>query len=285
MNLLQRLWLTLAVLALAACALPPPGAQQFVSFNDEFTRTKAATESWLDVLAVAERENYERTRAKFSALTAEDVPYLATTVDPPVTAAYRRGFATVMRYNELLLSYASGDRAAATVESAAALGQSAFGFAAIAGLSTSGAAAALIPLRDPIQNLAMTALAYRDGVSFREELIADAPAVENLLIAMRDGAPTLFLFFTATARVDDQRSRIGLAPAAGSGATLSEKERQAASLLAEWVVMMDATLTAHRAAVAAAQSGDPVGLASAQLALEAGARSADQIRRLIVGLR
>ena len=128
-------------------------------------------------------------------------------------------------------------------------------------------------------------LAYRDGASFREELIADAASVETLLVAMRDGAPTLFLFFTATARVEDQRSRIGLAPAAGSGAALSDKERQAASLLAEWVVMMDATLATHRSAVAAARDGDPVSLASARLALEAGARSADQIRRLIVGLR
>ncbi|MEO1613458.1 MAG: hypothetical protein AAFU55_14065, partial [Pseudomonadota bacterium] len=248
MNWFRAVVLSLIVLIPAACA-PPPGAQQFVSFQDQFVRTKAATESWLDVLAVAERENYERTRAKFAGLTAEDVPYLATTVDPPVTAAYRRGFDTVMRYNELLLSYASGDRAAATVESAAALGQSAFGFAALAGLSTSGAAAALVPLKAPIQELAMTALAYRDGVSFREELIADAGSVEALLTAMRDGAPTLFLFFTATARVDDQRARIGLAPAANTAAVLTDKQRQAASLLAEWVVMMDATLAAHRAAV------------------------------------
>ena len=293
-----RLALSLLLFALAACA-PPPGAVEFTAFTQQFDRTRTAAETWLDVLAVAERETFERVNpiADRNSFSLADVPYLAPSADPPVTAAYRRGFDVATRYNEILLSYATGEAAAARVDRFAGLASSALSLVSSFGATSLGApglsgpaktvAEKLNPLEDPVKALAKSALAYRDGAAFRQEVVSDADTVVALLEGMRDGVPVLFDYLTARAanrRLLALTSDIDLSPEAAVE-ELTRSRAESAALLAEWALMMDKSIAALRAAQTAARTGGRLDVATAKAALEEISRGADQIRRILAAMR
>ena len=298
MRPVTRIISSLFVLAVAAC-VQPPGAIEFAAFTQQFERTRTATETWLDVLAVAERDTFERANpvAKRNVFKLEDVPYLAPSADPPVTAAYRRGFDVVTRYNEVLLSYATGEAASARVDRFAGLASSALTLATSFGATSLGAtgltgpaksvAEKLNPVADPVKEIAAMALAYKDGQDFRDEVINDTDSVVKLLEGMRDGAPVLFDFFTAKEAGDSALAAVGLGSgdAEAASSRLADRRREAASLLAEWVLMMDKSIAALRAAQTAAKTGGRLDIATAEAALADISRGADQIRRILATMR
>lgn len=298
MRPIARIVLGLCISILAACA-QPQGAVEFAAFSQQFERTRTATETWLDVLATAERDAFERVNpiADRNSFSLADVPYLAPSADPPVSAAYRRGFDVVTRYNEVLLSYATGEAARARVDRFAGLATSALSLATSFSATSLGApglsgraktvADKINPFEEPVRALAEMALAYKDGAAFRDEVIADTETVIDLLGAMRDGAPVLFDYLTARAanrRLLALTGDIDLSPEAAT-AELTESRAQSAALLAEWALMMDMSITALQAARTAAKSGRRLDVATAQAAIGDISRGADQIRRILAAMR
>jgi hypothetical protein len=255
------------------CATPQAPTREIGLVAAAFEQLDAASQPLLDDLALAEREqgrdaaldsaiaaSQGRPRAApcdaigyagnveneqpvgpgvIDGFCADDAPYFADLADPPATAAFRRGLKVLGDYTTLLVILAEGrniDAANAQLHSLATnLGATAGAAGAVAGVPASaGLAPVLDRLMSAIEPLARRA-AERGNIEELERLVVmEAPKVEAVLGALRDGLPVLFdtLVRVPMARLDE--------------AMLIENDRPANAGIAEAEV---ARIEGYRAAV------------------------------------
>lgn len=283
----------LVVLLGAALLLQPgcatySGVAEFGSYRDAYARAADIGEDILDRLAVAERGIHARAFAfdpRRSRFAVQDARYLVTSTDPPLTAAHRRVLRAVRSYNDALYGLASGQEAAAIVgrvnrlaaigaaaSAAAAAGAAAgptSGLASAAGLAqgVNEALAGLAPL-------SVQFVAFETRRRFRERLLAQEPAIRRGITEARDSTPRVFELLrgniVGAVNADPSRTRLTAAE--------EEEIRRLRLLLANWVVLLDASLAALEVASAAVReapgSGGFDGLLLAGEQLTAAAQAA-----------
>jgi hypothetical protein len=269
MRIHRRAWLAALVLvaALGGCT-SFRGVEEFNAYNEAFRSARGAGGSVLDRLGVAERRlwryctNYLElipTSAEQSAFYADecrrfdpvgtpfqvaDAPYVATTVDPPSTAAFRRALRAVGAYNEALHRLASGQTAEAVAGDVVELA----GVATAAGAATVPSGAALgAALRTINADVAAFKAPLAGGLGFvtraefRDRLVEQADTMRAAMTGVRDATPAMFNVLRA--------AEIVAAPAGGmpDPDAIAEARR----MIANWVLMLDAARRSLDAAVVA----------------------------------
>lgn len=259
MRQLLRICISAALLAMSACDQATRQAvPQFQNYQAAFRAQQAVGTRVFDRLAEGERRLIARTNAVGSGSAFD--PDLATSYlgvgEPPRTALLRGALDTVAAYNAALARLAAGDSGsqmasgiASVVDNLSATGLLIAGrpSAAVAGFDAlAKALSRALPL---LANLRSA----RDQRDFAKRLIAAAPAMRATIRGLRAATPAMFL------ALRESRATPGdLAHAAGlSDAARAEIDRDR-RLLAGWVLLLDRTLMAMDAAVAAASAGgDP----------------------------
>jgi len=265
----------LAMLLLGCVLLIQPGCStyngvaEFSSYRDAWSRASDIGEDILDRLAVAERGIYRRAspfNPRRSGFEVRDVAYLVPATDPPATAAYRRLLRSIRSYNEALYGLASGQEAAAIVgrvNRLAAIGASAAAEAAlIAGAGPTsglaGAAAATLGVNQALaglEPLATQLVAFETRRQFRQRLLAQEPHIRRAIVEARDSTPRVFELLrgdiVGAANADPNRTRLTAAE--------EDEIRRLRILLANWVVLLDASRGALEVATAAVRDAPGAG--------------------------
>ncbi len=265
----------LAPLLLACVLLLQPGCAtysgvaEFSIYRDAWSRASDVGEDILDRLAVAERGIHGRAfpfNPRRSGFAVRDAAYLVPATDPPATAAYRRLLRSVRSYNEALYGLASGQEAAAIIgriNRLAALGAAAAAEAAlVAGagptsglagtaVATQGVNAALAGLAP----LATQVVAFETRRQFRARLLDQEPHIRRAIAEARDSTPRVFDLLrgniVGAATADPTRTRLTAAE--------EDEIRRLRILLANWVVLLEASLGALGAATAAVRDAPGAG--------------------------
>lgn len=239
------------VLAMLVGCVSGRGIQEFALYQSAFEKTNATSNAILDQLAVQERELFLRQHRVGVHVSAFDfdpaqAAYYTNSIDPPGTGAFRHALATVKAYNDLLYGLASGQTAAAL---GAKLGElqvnvgkgiaetgSLLGF----GAQSTGVAAALNTAFTQLKPFVDLALKYRTRQAFRVYIVQSAPIVRTMLEQVREGTKEIFPVLTASVL---RRSREDIR----SGALTSDEVKKIEdyrTILADWVVLIDATILA-----------------------------------------
>lgn len=282
MNQIRTVAVLLIVVVLGACGTYR-GVAEFSSYREAYASAAGVGNSLLDRLAVAERSLYETAHPfhpKRSPFNPELAAYYVEVVDPPATSAYRRTLSAVTAYNDGLHALASGDDAAALagkITRLSAIGAGAAAdAAALAGAGVGSALPAEVVAAQTVNTvlaalepLTAQVIAFRTRSEFRTKLVEQAPIIREAIIEVRKSTPKVFdmLRTNVTTAVDADPQRFG---------DLTDAERReirrARTLVATWVVLMDASLAALDVTVkaveedAGAGSFDGVLLAGEQLA-------------------
>jgi hypothetical protein len=242
----QRACSVIFCLVLAACA--NQGIAEFELYRSAFERTYGTSTAILDQLAVQERELFMRTRGRINPANLRFDPNLARyytdTVDPPGTAAFRRALETVKTYNDVLYGLASGQTAEALVgklgELNAKIGDAAgeaSSLVGVGGAEVAGATAALDRLFVQIAPFLRVALTARSREEFREFVVRHYPIINAILLELRQGTRAIFPILTAATL-----RRVRDAPSGGLTADEIRKLETYRKLLADWVILIDATI-------------------------------------------
>lgn len=295
---------------LAGCA-STTGLREFRVYQSAFDKADAASAQILDELAVAEREAAQRLIAAGKDPVKVDPPtsrpsaqmlrsqgfdqsfYIVDSVyetdigDPPGTAAIRRSLRAVADFNTIVLAYGEGrglDELKASANLVATQATAAASAVALAA-GTTLAIPALAPALGLVNEGMDVALQAASRAAFRDAVVARQPAVDQILVGVRDTAPEVFSLLTRNIATDaknaweDRRT----ADLQAAVAKLDGYRK----LISNWVIMLEQTRQALALAVAAIE-GPPDQVAAladvAQGAAELRDRST-RINRLLVELR
>jgi hypothetical protein len=173
---------------LAACSTAP--VEETRAFVNAVTAVKSAGDLLFDTLTVAERRAYttrvkqdRRTRYRFN---VADAPYFASIGEPPEVAAFRNSLKVVQQYASLLLALAEGQ------DVAKARGHILSIAASIGELVKAPEVAPVVAALSPIIDQALRAQSVAEA---RRIAVEGLPVVRQLLTAMRDATPAIFLIF------------------------------------------------------------------------------------------
>jgi len=266
--MLERLGRRLLLVAVAAVCGCAQGGPAFQEYQAAFDAQYAQGTRVFDRLGQAELA-LGGGGARDAGVTSFD-PDLAGVYlgigDPPLTGAIRGSLTSVRDYNTTLGAMVSGESArqlsarmgaaaASAAGTAGALG-AAGGFGGGGVAAAAAAVAALLPI---FRQLA----AIEDRAEFRVQFLAAYPDVRALMLALRSGTPEMFEVIRASYVVPGDFAGVDGVPRASLPRL--EQDRR---LLAGWVILLDQTIVAMDAAVAAAAQG---GLGTDTAALSAAA--------------
>lgn len=245
----RRAAVAIACLILAACGLSQ-GIAEFELYRSAFEKTYGTSTAILDQLAVQERELFLRSRrGRIDPTNVRFDPNLARyytdATDPPGTAAFRRALETVKAYNDLLYGLASGQTSEALVGKLADLNSKVSDAVNEAGALLSVASggellAATTGLNQVLTQIApfvRIGLTLRSREEFRRYAVEYYPVVRALLIELRQGTRAIFPVLTAATL-----RRFRNAPAGTLSADELKKLETYRKLLADWVILIDATV-------------------------------------------
>ncbi|WP_284416019.1 MULTISPECIES: hypothetical protein [unclassified Bradyrhizobium] len=276
-------------LALSSCA-GIQGVEQFEAYRTAFDKTYGASTAILDQLAVQERALFMRRYridGSSGSLTFDPnlARYYTDAVDPPGTAAFRHSIDAVKAYNELLYGLATGQTAATLTAKAGQLNGKIIDAAGEAGALLGIANQAKIQALGALLNAAFTqaqpfiqmGLTYQSREEFRHYVIEYHAPVRAILVELRQGTEAIFPVLTAATL---RRSRVAVTAAEGK-LTQQEVEKLETyrKLLADWVILIDATIKSIDQAKAAAEapptvSGTITGLTTVAIELETASQAA-----------
>lgn len=238
----------IACILLAACGLSQ-GIAEFELYRSAFEKTYGTSTAILDQLAVQERELFLRSRrGRIDPTNVRFDPNLARyytdTTDPPGTAAFRRALDTVKAYNDLLYGLVSGQTSEALVgklgELNAKAGEAAGEAGALLGVAQGDLLAATTALNQVFTQIApflRVGLTLRSREEFRLYAVEYYPIVRGLLVELRQGTRAVFPVLTAATL-----RRFRNAPAGTLTADELKKLDTYRKLLADWVILIDATI-------------------------------------------
>ncbi len=250
---LLRCALALVVVAVSACSA---GIAEFEHYRTAFAAQYAEGARAIDRTAEAERVVAGRIRARAPGIPAfepDQARYYLDIGDPPLTGAIRASLDSVNAYNETLSSLASGDAAATTAARARATASAVTRAAGAAASVAAPVSPAFVPAAeaalDALLPIARRLAAWEDRAEFRRLLIDAYPDMRALMVALRDDAtPEMFEMI--------KRSYVepgGLGGVDGVPSDRLDALEADRRLLAGWVLLIDETLVAMDAAIAAAQ--------------------------------
>ncbi|WP_271893330.1 hypothetical protein [Candidatus Phyllobacterium onerii] len=259
------------------------GVAEFELYRSTTLQASAASTAILDQLALQERALFFQDSRKRDALQFDPdlARYYTDAVDPPATRAFRNAFQTVVIYNDLLYGLSSGQTADTLVAKVQAMNSSlskaAVDTAALTGpghpAEAAAMGAALNAAFSQVKPFLLVALKARSRERFRYYVVAYYPAVRAILVALRSSTKDMFLVLNAPTL-----NRIRASPTAG---TPDDRQRVVAyrKLLADWIILIDASIdalaSAKRAAEAPASALDAVeGIAAASSELGAASQAA-----------
>lgn len=247
-----RLAFAASAMLLASSCNDGAGLAEFRTYASAFERADSASGNILDRLSVAERnqgrlriqrQNPQLRRVGIDSdfLTANAI-YYASSVDPPLTMAYRRAIATVSAYNSTLLAFAQGQGLDALKIEAQRFGTEIGALGAVVG----GAPllAALGPALAALQPAIDEALAAASRAQFREAFIKNYALLDQMLATLSDGTREVYNVLTA-------EGRRALSEHADGSRPLAEPERRRIvaeadayrEALSEWQLMFAQTRT------------------------------------------
>lgn len=295
MRALHACFIAGTLLLSAGCATQR-GVAEFAAYNNALQLTQAASEAILDRVAIAESALYERCvnfrdidnfeqckqfDPRVSGFNPADAAYISDAVDPPATAAFRRAMRAVVAYSTALNGLASGETAeimAARVGDLAALGASAAASVGAGG----GAAAALADSVGAVdvavaafKPLLTGAFGFATQAAFRDELTAQAPAMRGALVQMKQGSEHLYNAILNSILVS--------APPGRLSQDATNRIVATRLLMANWVVMLDATIVAFDVATAAASDESGAGVSGLSHSARALSEAASGARRALAG--
>lgn len=271
-----RAVVAVTLLALGACG-NTAGIPEFHHYRQAAAAQHAAGLRVLDRLAQSERALMARISETGPGFDPDRAAGYLGIGMPPRTARLRRGLDLLRGYNEALAELADGSsasRSAAELEIVLVnLGHAA---GALSGPAARGPFQALARSLDraaPVLALLTTA---DDREEFRRRLVDAHPQVRSILIALRDATRAIWTVLAeAKVRPGDLSDARGLTREAR---TTLEADRQS---LAAWVVLIDQSIVAMEAAVAAAETDEQrplVALVEASIRLRALAEAVDVAR-------
>lgn len=239
-------WVVLALtITLLGCA-NHIGVGEFVLYNNAFNESKQASNEIIDMLSVAEREvqrsAYEREHTLYSAHFDPDLASIFSDVgDPPLAARYRQSIAVIASYNTLMLSYANGEGFESLQGQAASLAESSLSL--LETLQIAGEVSSIVgPYGDLFETLATSALEFRSRQVFRDELLASAPGVIELMQTMRDGSEDIFP--NLVYKAENEIYLIEAGDASGNIPKLRNNIYEMRIILSNWVLLMDNNILA-----------------------------------------
>jgi hypothetical protein len=266
------------LLVLTASCTTYRGVSEFTAYRDAYSSAADVGNDILDRLAVAERSLYQTAHPldpKRSVFDPKLASYFVDVVDPPATASYRRTLSAVQIYNDGLHGLASGEEAAALagkITRLSAIGANAAAdVVALAGAgpasgATAGVAAATAvnTVLAGLEPITAQVFAFETRRRFREQLLDQAPTIRRAIQEVRQTTPDVFDMLrtdvVTTANLDPERFDLTEAERKDIGRTWS--------LIATWVVLLDASLASLDTAVAAVE--DDAGMGSFDGVLLAG---------------
>lgn len=230
---------------LAGC-LTTAGVGELDAYRTAFDKAFGTATAILDQLAVQERAVFLRQYGVRTDADATFDPNLATyytdAADPPGTAAFRRALESVKTYNDLLFGLSSGRDARELAGLFQALGTSLTAAAGEVGGLVGVAApigARLVPVSNALSTFLGFALEQRSRREFRRFAIEFYPTVRAVLVALRDGTAVMFPILAADILRTARARPVG---------TLTAEEVRGIQgyqvILADWVVLLDATIGA-----------------------------------------
>lgn len=258
-DLKAALFLIAAAFGLNACATG--GIAEFEAYKTAFDKVQTTSASIFDQLAIQERLLFLRVSPKAHNSVTFDpnlARYYTDSVDPPGTAALRAALDTIKTYNDLLYGLETGQTAEALAGKISALESSLISGAkdsssVISGLAKADprVAAALPAIDEAFQfllPLVQEALKLRSREYFRAFLVKAYPYVTSLLHELRES--TRYIFPVLTAAIRNSKTTLI------SGVTTADNDKVTTyrRLLADWVILIDATIKALDQANAAAQA-------------------------------
>jgi hypothetical protein len=254
------------MLVAAACSFS--GIVEFEAYKSAFDKTHATAQSILDQLAVQERALFlkvnksARSPVKFNPALAR---YFTDSVDPPGTQSYRAALDTIKAYNDLLYGLETGQTAEAMTAKISSLESSLVGATnSTAALFAAGTAvtpqvtAAITTLDTLFKTLLpfiKSGLKFRSRQEFQSFLISAYPTVRELLVELRAGTATIFPVLTAATIARSIRDPTSGALTSDETAKIDAYRR----LLADWVILIEASIKALDQAKVAAETGPTVG--------------------------
>ncbi len=285
--LVSRLfWVSLLFVALLSACVSRTGVESFALYKQAFDEAKAVSDSVFDELSISERKlaqrvlDKKRGRLALGTFDPNLAIYYATEGDPPFTAAYKNAFAVVDRYNSVMIALATGEgfpeireRSDALVSQLTTLSQLLSSASPAGPLGGIGLEAATQSILNPIRDLV---LAARSRAVFQESFVATFPLVEKLILRMRNGTDKVYQVLTTEARrqyADLNTSR--------------DRQKAYRATLSNWVVMLDRTLDALRAAKRAVERGRELGVTFTDVTLTAGEilKTTAEVRKQLAKLR
>ncbi|NPU12816.1 hypothetical protein HL667_03010 [Bradyrhizobium sp. 83012] len=276
-------------LAVSSCA-GIQGVEQFEAYRAAFDKTYGASTAILDQLAVQERALFLR-RHPINGRTSSQrfdpslARYYTDAVDPPGTAAFRHSIDLVKAYNELLYGLATGQTAATLTAKVGQLNSKIVDAAGEAGALLGIANQAKIQVLGGLLKAAFTqaqpfvqmGLTYQSREEFRRYVIEYHEPVRAILVELRQGTEAIFPVLTA-ATLRRSRDATGVADGKLTQQEI-EKLEGYRKLLADWVILIDATIKSIDLARAAAEaaptlSGSITGLTTVATELETASQAA-----------
>lgn len=247
--------------AVAACSVN--GIVEFEAYKSAFDKTQATAGGILDQLAVQERALFlkvnksARSPIRFNPTLAR---YYTDSVDPPGTASFRAALDTIKAYNDLLYGLETGQTAQAMTAKISALESSLMSATnSTAGVLAAGAAvspqvgaamASLNQIFAQLTPLIQSALTFRSQQEFQAFLISAYPTVRELLLELRASTGVIFPVLTAATVARSIRDT-------GNGALTADESSKIdgyRKLLADWVILIEATIKALDQAKTAADA-------------------------------
>ena len=274
------------------------GVNEFAAYRIAFQSAKASSDAILDKLAVAERSLYSRCvnirdivkneeeeceefDPQVHGFNPDDAYYIVEVGDPPGTAAYRRTMRAVNAYTEVLNGLASGqtaDALAIQLGELAAVGVSAASVAVpVAGVNddllksvnaVNAAISALKPLTTQV-------IAFRTRAEFRDEILAQKDNLRKALNEVRSGAGLMY-----SALITDILDK---APPKGLPKSDIIVINNYRVLLANWVVILNATIDAFDIAVLAVENENTASVSGLLRASKDITEAAEEARRALAG--
>lgn len=285
---LRHCAVALLALALLAACDTTRGIAEFEAYRSSYAKASETGDAILDRLAVAEREIFislEPVSTQAPPFEVDKAAFYTDVVDPPATAAFRRSLLIVHRYNEVLHGLASG----ATAEMLAGR-ISAFSAAVT---STSGELATLIPAGgaaatggvigaitavntavQAVRPLTQLAFGFRARGEFRQRLLGDRDKIRNILSTLKEQTPAVYdaLVTQLYSRATEERLR------PEQRTEIRQRALVTRQLLANFIILIDASSSAFETAAAAVSADDAggsfAGVLFSSQELEAAARAA-----------
>lgn len=247
-------------LAVTGCT---SGIAEFQTYRVAFDEQHIESTKVFDRFAEAERTRQAKDDDGKTGIAPFDPDKAAAVLgigDPPRTRAFRSSLSALKTYNDALAALASGEAAEAlsarmgiiannlSATAAAISGQGVEGQVGLAAVNT--AVATLLPIFQRLKKLS-------DRAAFQRQLVDAYPDMRLLLVKLRAATPELFQAFRES-YVDSDN----LIDPDGISPEDLEKLEADRRLLAGWVLLIDQTLDAMDAAVAATRNGSTANVAT-----------------------